>query len=174
MAEVRFTRMHCGRKSFAKADWRLLNDRQKRGGYFLCLLAFLVVFACILVKCSCCHLFRYGQLWNVGWKTKRAGKGPQRAKRHMLERRNLVENRLIRPQNDFNVIIWLYFTNVSSTGELDWVVGHSGADRGPENFRGWNSPDSEKRQTIYLKFFYITGLSHKTFSLMWFTLLEFW
>ena len=47
MADARFTRMHCGRKSFQKANWRLLKDRHKRGGYFLC---------CVKVRCFSFHL----------------------------------------------------------------------------------------------------------------------
>ncbi len=31
MADVHFTRMHCGRKSFIKANRRLLKDRHKAG-----------------------------------------------------------------------------------------------------------------------------------------------
>ncbi len=35
MADVHFTRMLCGRKSFKKASGRLLKDRHKKGGSFL-------------------------------------------------------------------------------------------------------------------------------------------
>ncbi len=31
-ADVHFTRMHCGRKSFKKGNGRLLKDRHKEGG----------------------------------------------------------------------------------------------------------------------------------------------
>ena len=32
MADLHFTRMHCGRESFKKANGRLLKDRHKAGG----------------------------------------------------------------------------------------------------------------------------------------------
>ena len=35
MADAHYTRMHCVRKSFKKANGRLLKDRHKAGGSFL-------------------------------------------------------------------------------------------------------------------------------------------
>ena len=45
-----------------KGNWCLLNDKHKSGGYFLCFHKALCPYAFFLVKYTCCHLFRYGQL----------------------------------------------------------------------------------------------------------------
>ena len=65
----RFSRVHYVWKWFQKANWRLLKDKHKKGGYLLCFakvvcrwVFFFATFfcfcpQCILVKCTSCNVF---------------------------------------------------------------------------------------------------------------------
>ena len=62
-----------GNRFKRQIDRRLLKDKHKKGSYFLCFVKVYGIFFirfCLMpemhsgkIKCTCCHLFRYGHVY---------------------------------------------------------------------------------------------------------------